>query len=251
MNRGLTFILGIVLGALVGGLLVLYFLSPRSAAILQGAPIQPPAAEGMPSGTAVIQLNQFFFSSLLHTIFREGSPPTFPLCLTGQATDQPLGEIQCGKITLKPEGSGAATGVKLENGEILVPIAFAGNFNALGNCLEFNGWAQAKVELRFDEEQQVVFGQINVQTVNLDGVAPVVSGLVTPLVQSTLNSRVNPLQILRGEQIAMKVPIQSAQSTLQARVKDVRSEIKDTSLFLYVAYNFTAEKSLPPPPPTP
>lgn len=247
MSRTATFILGAVLGLIIGGALILYFISPRGSAAPVGIAIQPPDAQGPPVGTAVIQLKQEFFTPVFQTILSEGSAPSFPLNLSGTTTDQPVSEITCGKISLKPEGSGATTAVKMENGQILVPIAFSGNFNALGTCFEFKGWALANLELRFDETQQIVFGQINVQTVNLDGAPAVVSGLVTPLVQSTLNNRVNPVQILRGDQIALRVPIKSTDSTLQARVKDVRAEIKDNALFLYVTYNFSGEKQTPPP----
>ncbi len=239
MNRGLTFVLGAVLGLIIGGLLVLYFVSPSRAAAPVGIPIQAPDGQaGAPAGTAVIQLKQEFFAPVLQTLLSEGNAPSFPLSLTGQPSVDQNGAITCGKITLKPEGSGATTAVKMDTGQILVPLAFTGNVNALGNCFDFTGWAQANLDLRFDETQQIVFGQINVQTVNLDGVAPVVSGLLTPLVQSTLNQRVNPVQVLRGDQIALKIPIKSTQNTLQANVKDVRAEIKDNSLFLYVTYNF-------------
>jgi hypothetical protein len=246
MSRAVTFILGIVLGVVVGGALVLYFISPRGGASPAGVAIQPPDAQNPTAGTAVIQLKQEFFTPVFQSILREGSSPSFPLSLTGAPSDQPVNEIACGKITLKPEGSGTTTAVKMENGQILVPIAFTGNVNAFGNCFDFNGWAQANLELRYDEAQQIVFGQINVQTVNLDGVAPVVSGLITPVVQSTLNSRVNPVQILRGDQIALKVPIKSTNSTLQAQVRDVRAEIKDNALSLYVTYNFTGEQAVSP-----
>lgn len=247
MNKGITFILGIVLGLIVGVIAVLYFISPRRADAPVGKPIQPPDAQSQTAGTAAIQLKQEFFTPVFQSILREGGAPSFPLSLTGGATDQPVNEIQCGKITLKNEGSGITTAVQMENGQILVPIAFTGSLNALGNCINFTGWAQANLELRFDETQQIVFGQINVQSVNLDGIAPVVGGLVTPVVQSTLNNRVNPVQILRGDQIALKVPIKSTDSVLKGNVKDVRAEIKDNSLFLYVTYNFTGENQLPAP----
>jgi hypothetical protein len=232
------------LGLVIGGAVVLYFLSPRSGSALSGAPIQAPESQ-LQAGTAVLQLNQDFFTPVFQALLRDESPPSFPLSLTGQASDQPVNQIECGKITLKREGSGTTTAVRMENGQILVPIAFTGNFNAFGNCFNFNGWSMANLELRFDDQQQTVLGQINVQTVNLDGVAPVVSGLITPLVQSTLNQRVNPVQILRGDQIALKVPIKSTDSTLQARVKDVRAEVKENSLFLHIIYNFTGEQLLP------
>lgn len=240
MSRTVTFILGIVLGLVIGGGGILYYLSPRSAAQPAGIAIQPPDAQGPPAGTAVLELKQEFFQPVIKTLLSGDNPPAFPLSLSGQPTDQPVNEIQCGKISLKPEGSGTTTGVKMENGQILVPIAFSGNFNAFGNCFDFSGWSQANLELRFDQAQQKVLGQINVQTVNLDGVAPLVSGLLTQYVQSTLNSRVNPVEILRGEQIGLKVPIKSTGSVLQAQVADVRSEVKDNGLLLYITYNFNS-----------
>lgn len=232
------------MGLVLGAALALYFVSPRSAANVAGTPIQAPDPQGAPPGTAVLRLEQAFFAPVLQSLLGGSSAPAFPLSLTG-GSDQPVNEIQCGKIILKSEGSGTQTAVRLETGEILVPIAFTGNFDALGNCFDFTGWAQARLDLRFDESQQVVFGQINVQTVNLDGVPPVVSGLLTPLVQSTLNQRVNPVQILRGEQIALNVPINSTNTTLQARVKDVRAEVKDGAINMYINYNFTGAQPAP------
>lgn len=224
------------MGLLLGGVLVLYFISPRSGTTLTGNRIQPPDPQNT-GATAVIQLKQEFFTPVLQALLRQENAPTFPLSLSGQ-TDQPVDQITCGKITLKSEGSGTTTTVKMENGQILVPIAFNGNFSVLGNCYEFSGWAQADLELRFDDAQKIVFGQINVQTVNLDGVPPVASGLITPIVQSTLNNRVNPVQILRGDQIVLNIPVKATNTNLRGQVGDVRAEIKENTLFLYVTYNF-------------
>ena len=149
------------------------------------------------------------------------------------------------KITLKPEGSGVKTGVRLENGKIFAPLAFTGSKYLFGNCFEFSGWAQANLKLNFDEAQQTVFGQIEVETVNLDGITPVIGGIITPFVQSSLNQRVNPITILRGQQIALSLPIAATEGTLNARVKDVRSEIKDNALNLFITYDFTGTKGLP------
>jgi hypothetical protein len=104
---------------------------------------------------------------------------------------------------------------------------------------KFSGWAQSNFEMRFDAQSQTVFGQINVETVNLDGVNPIISALVTPLVQSTLNTRVNPVRIIDGRQIAIDLPIIAADGNLQAAVKDVRAEVKDRALNLYVIYDFS------------
>ena len=243
-----TLIVGLILGLIIGAAAILYFIAPHSSAVAIGVPIQPPDANAPAAGTAAIQLRQEFFAPIIQAILSNGSAPSFPLSLTGQ-TSQPLDQITCGKITLKQQGSGTATALKLENGQILVPLAFTGNASVpLAGCVEINGWAQANLDLRYDEAQKAVFGQINVQTVNLDGISPVVSGLITPIVQSTLNNRVNPVQILRGDQIALKVPIKSTGSTLKAQVRDIRSEVKDNTLFLYVSYDFSGERDAAPSP---
>lgn len=256
MSKALTFILGAVLGLLIGGGVVFYMFggAPR-AAQLPGNPIQPPDPNGSPAGTASVVLNQQFFDTVLATIFRDMNAPAFPLNLTGRnnydETPRPQyasfllqNNSGCdGKITLQPQGSGVTTGVRLENGKITAPLAFSGSTLVFGNCIQFAGWAQANLALRYDEQQQNVYGQINVETVNLDGVNPLVSGFVTPLVQNTINQKVNPITILRGQQIALNLPISATNGNLQAKVKDVRSDVKDNALNLFITYDFTGTKT--------
>jgi hypothetical protein len=246
------FIIGIIIGLLVGGALTFYtFVGVPRAAQVPGTPISPPDANGTPAGTAQIVLKQEFFNNVLQTIFRDMNAPSFPLNLTGE-NGMPNNDVQSyallqnsaqcdGKITLLPEGSGVQTSLRFENNKIAAPLAFSGSTSILGNCVQFNGWAQANLELRFDAEQQNVIGQINIETVNLDGVSPLLSGFVTPLVQSTLNQRVNPIQILQGKQIALSLPIAATNGRLQANVKDVRAEVKDNALNLYVIYDFAGK----------
>jgi len=244
------FIIGILLGLVVGGAVVFYFFGgvPRASQV-PGAAIQPPDANGVPAGTAQIVLRQDFFNNVLQTIFRDMNAPAFPLNLTGEnrseskATAFALQQNQCdGKITLLPEGSGVQTSLRFENNKIAAPLAFSGSTSVLGQCIQFQGWAQANLELRFDAAQQNVLGQINIETVNLDGVNPLVSGFVTPIVQTTINNRVNPIQILQGKQIALNLPIAATNGNLQANVKDVRAEVKDNALNLYVIYDFAGNR---------
>lgn len=257
MSKTLTFVIGAVLGLVVGGAAVFYFFggAPR-AAQTPGAPILPPDPNGVPAGTASVSLNQQFFDQILATIFRDMNAPAFPLNLTGRNSFDPT-EVKpqlasfalqdgggCdGRITLLPEGSGVRTGVRLENGKISAPLAFTGSTSVFGQCINFAGWAQAALQLRYDESQQTVFGQINVETVNIDGLLPVVSGFVTPIVQTTLNNRVNPIVILRGQQIALNLPIAATNGNLTAKVKDVRADIKENALNLFVTYDFAGSKN--------
>ncbi len=256
MSKFITFLLGAVLGLLVGGGLIFYLFggAPRAAQTPPGVPILPPDPNGSPAGTASVVLNQQFFDTVLATIFRDMNAPAFPLNLTGRNNFDETVRPQfasfllqnnngCeGKITLQQQGSNVTTGVRLENGKITAPLAFTGSTLVFGNCINFAGWAQANLALRYDEQQQNVYGQINVETVNLDGLNPLVSGFVTPIVQSTINQRVNPITILRGQQLALSLPISATNGTLQAKIKDVRSEVKDNALNLFVTYDFAGTK---------
>ncbi len=260
MSKAIVFILGAILGLIIGGAVVFYsFVGVPRAAQLPGEPIKAPEQNGIPAGTAIVVLNQQFFDTILSTIFRDMNAPAFPLNLTGQNNYGDMVKPQyasfalqseCeGKIALKPEGSGVTTGVRLENEKISAPLAFSGSTSVFGQCINFAGWAQANLNLRFDEAQQTVYGQIDVETVNLDGVSPVIGGFVTPLVQSSLNSRVNPITILRGQQLALNLPIAASGGTLAAKVVDVRSEVKDNAVNLYVTYDFAGTKGIQAVPP--
>ncbi len=241
-------IVGILIGLIVGGGLTFYmFVGVPRASQIPGTPIQPPDPNGA-GGTAQIVLKQEFFNEVLGAIFRDTKGPSFQLASAGEA-DTGRMEIQhamfqdkppCdSRITILKEGSGVQTGLHLDNNRISGPLAFSGNYNSAFGCLQFTGWAQTNLELRFDKAQQVVLGNVNVETVNLDGVNPLLTGLITPIVQSTLNSRVNPVRILDGKQIAIDVPIASTGGKLQASVSDVRADLKDNALNLYVVYAFS------------
>lgn len=240
-------IIGLVIGLVLGCVATFFLFGgvPR-AGKAPGVPIRPPDTTGVPAGTAQIVLKEQFFNHVLETILRDMNPPAFPLTLAGgdpQPDTEAYGLIQAApqcdsKITLLPNGSGAQTSINFDNDRIAAPLAFSGSYNSLFGCLQFTGWAQANMELRYDAAQQAVFGQFNVETVNLDGVNPVIGSILTPIVQTTLNNRVNPVQILRGEQIALNMPIAASGGNLLANVTDVRAEVKDKALNLYVIYGF-------------
>ena len=234
------FVIGLLIGLLVGGVLTFFiFVGTPRAGKAPGEPIRPPDPGGPPPGTAQIVLKQDFFNQVLGTIFGQMSPPSFPL---GSQS------AECaGQITLIQQGSGVQTGVVFENGKLGAPLAFTGSYGSPFGCLQFTGWAQSNMQLRFDQASQSVFGQLNVETVNLDGVNPVWSALVTPIVQSTLNERVNPIRIIDGKQLSVNLPIAAAKGNLQAAVQDVRAEVRDNALNLFVIYGFSGAPAQPQP----
>lgn len=246
-------LIGILIGIILGGALTFYlFVGVPRAGQVPGTPIRAPDPNGPPAGTAQIVLRQEFFNDVLGTMFSEMNAPAFPLGPQAANAATPAEVSQaCGSmITLLPEGSGVRTGVSFENNKLAAPLAFNGSYDSMFGCLRFTGWAQARLDLHYDPAQQTVFGQFSVETVNLDGMNPVVSGLLTPIVQSTLNTRVNPVRILDGRQIAVNLPVAATRANLLATVQDVRAEVKDNALNLYVTYDFTGGPYTEPTGPT-
>lgn len=256
----MRYILTLVAGVLIGGVLVFFLLvgAPR-ANRLPGAPVKPPDAGGDPPGTALITLGKPFFDTVLAAIFRDMNAPSFPLQLTKNvesgAPDGGRARLELtsfqqscpSAVTLLPEGSNVKTEVRIENGKILAPLAFNGSYNApFIGCVRFTGWAQANLVLRFDEAQQAVFGELNVEGVNVDGAPPVVGSVVTGLVQGAINQRVNPIQILQSHQLRLSVPVKASEGTLNAQVKDVRAQINNGTLELHITYQFSGQKGEPP-----
>jgi hypothetical protein len=249
----MRYILTLIAGVLIGGVLVFFFLvgAPR-ANRLPGAPVKPPEPGGDPPGTALIVLDKPFFDTVLAAIFRDMNAPSFQLSQGADAGGArlELASFQNGcpsAVTLLPEGSNVKTEVRIENGKILAPLAFQGSYNApFVGCVRFTGWAQANLALRFDEAQQAVFGQLNVEGVNVDGTPPVVGTVVTGLVQGAINQRVNPIQILQSHQLRLSLPVKASEGTLNAQVKDVRAQINNNALQLHITYQFNGQKGEQP-----
>jgi hypothetical protein len=243
---------GLLLGLVAGGAIIFFvFVGVPRAAKAPGIPIRPPDAQA-PAGSAQLVLKPELFNAVLDTIFREIREPAFPLSISDQGHGAPhyehamLQQQPCdGQIRILREGSGVRTGLRFENGRVTVPLAFAGSYNSPIGCYPFTGWAQANFELRFDAAQQSVFGRVNVETVNLDGVNPLISGIVTPVVQNSINNRVNPILLLRGDQLAVELPVSASGGSFKARVSDVRAEVKEDALNLVVIYDFSGSAGLP------
>ncbi len=253
MKKFVIFILGSLVGLILGGVLTYFlFVGTPQATKLPGEPIKAPDKGGTPAGTAKIVLKQDFFNEILNTIFEDMNSPSFPLKIADNEQPNKPNEIKFGllqdnkcegNIKLLKEGSGVKTRVDFAENEIKAPLAFDGNASVFGNCINFSGWSQAGLELRFDKEEQKVFGTINVETVNLDGVSPLITNFITPLIQGTLNQNVNPIEIIDGKKIAVQIPITATNGTLNAKIQDVRAEVKEKALNLYITYDLEGSKN--------
>jgi hypothetical protein len=186
---------------------------------------------------------------LLGSMFRDLGPPALRLGQSGATNEGPgFGTVSLQQgctnmITLAPEGSNAKTQVQFANGKISVPLAFSGNYNLLGNCMQFKGWAQTSIQLRFEQEKQTVYGQVNVDAVTLEGINPAANNFVTVFVRDAINEKVNPLELIRAPQLQLVIPVKASNGAIKARVKDVRAEVLDGSLNLHITYEFSGERS--------
>jgi hypothetical protein len=237
-------ILVLLLGLMVGMLGTIYFLgSPRKSA-LPGTPLKPPDSSSDNSGTVTVSIDEKFFDSLLGTIFTKLGPPQLKLSQNQSSSLIQPAAFQGGcnsVVVLNSESGDVKTGVRFTGGKIVAPLAFSGSYNLLSQCVQFKGTAKATVDLSFDSTKQMVFGTLNVAEVNLEGVNPIVSTLVTAFVRRAIDERLNPFPVLPVSQVSLSVPVQVSGGTLKAVVKDVRSEIQEGTLKLYLAYDFSAE----------
>ena len=184
-----------------------------------------------PAGEVVVVLSEEFLNSLLVAVASRPSPPSFPLAKGGE------GKKCESRVQLLPEAQGTRTGVRFADGRINAPVAFRGSYAApLVGCLNFEGWADAYFQLEFDRERQALKARVTVRDLKLKNVpTSLLGGGLTGLVQDAIDDRVNPVEILRAEQLGARVPV-TRDSQLRLRARDVRHEIVGTELRLHIAY---------------
>ncbi|MEP6705959.1 MAG: hypothetical protein ABJC05_00490 [Pyrinomonadaceae bacterium] len=246
----MRYIVVLVLGIIVGGVLAIFLLGTPRMRTLPGKAVGPPDANGSAPGTAQIVLDDKFFDVLLGTIFNGLGPPQFKLSQmnspSGLASITPAAlPADCtNTLTLSPGDNNVKTGVRFAGGKITAPLAFTGSYNLLGNCMQFKGSANTAVQLSFDQSKQTVYGQLNIEEMNLEGVPPLANNFVTVFVQNAINERVNPFEVLRAQQLALSMPVQASGGTLKAQVKDVRAEVVEGALRLHITYDFSAVRGV-------
>ncbi len=260
----MRYVILFLLGLVVGGVATFYFFvgAPRSKAQHTGAALAAPDAAGDPPGTAVLTLDEKFFDTLLNTVFHDLNAPSFRLAALELDPRAPGGvqfiTTQAGggctnQVTVAQEGNGVRTGVQLQNGQINAPIVFSGSYNTMGNCLNFQGSAQAHIELHYRAEDQTLSGQISVVGVSVANLPPLLQPFAEPLitgfVQNAINERGNPITLLHGQPLVLAVPVQAAGGTLKAQARDVRAEVKDGALRLHITYDFSGARGATAPPP--
>jgi hypothetical protein len=249
----MKYVLLLVVGLVIGAAAAIFFLGVPSAKAIPGVAVQAPPPGGDPPGTVVVSVSDSFLNEMLGTVFRDLGPPSFKLAnnvAEPGAANVEKAAFQAGAcantMTLAAEGSGAKTQVKFDGGKITAPLVFSGNYNLLGTCTQFKGWAQTTIQLSFDQPNQTLYGRLNVEAVNLEGVNPLASNFVTVFVRSAIDDKVNPIQFLRPQQLQLLIPMQASNGSVKAQVKDVRSEVQDGSLRLHITYGFAGTKGQVP-----
>jgi hypothetical protein len=234
----------LLLGLLLGAGVALFFLGVPRIKSAPGQKVQAPTSANVPSDTVVISVNSGFFDDLLGTVFRDLGPPAFNLAQNNAVSEYQSAALQgCNNtITLMPEGSNSKTQVQFAGGKILAPMVFSGSYNLLGNCMQFKGSAETSIDLRFDQQNQTVYGQVNVDAVNLEGVNPVANNFVTVFVRNAIDQRVNPLELIRAPQLQLMIPVKASNGAVKAHVKDVRAEVLDGTLKLHISYEFSGAR---------
>ena len=207
-----------------------------AAALLCGALSAPSGAQEAGRGGAVqagevtvVVREQFLNAMLEATLTLPERPPSFPL-------GRGRGGACASEVVLARESLGRRTAVRFEQGRINVPVAFRGTYDSgvLG-CLKFEGTADAALTLAFDAARQVLTGRVEVRDVQLRNLPSLLTNGVTGLVQDAIDRRVNPLEILRAEQVGGRLPLTGGQA-LRLRARDVRHEIVQKELRLHLVY---------------
>ena len=233
-------------GLIIGALATIFLLGVPRARAIPGARLQNPAPGGDPPATVVVSVADSFFGELLTTVFRDLDQPKFNLSSNQEGVTVEPAVFQGGctnSVTLAAAGSNTKTEVQFVGGKINAPIAFSGSYNLLGNCTQFKGWAQTTIQLSFDQSAQTLYGRLNVEGVNLEGVNPLANSFVTVFVREAIDSKLNPIQFLRPQQLQLMIPVHASNGAVKAQVKDVRSEVQDGSLKLHITYEFAGARN--------
>jgi hypothetical protein len=220
---------------------------------------RPREARTSPAAEVTVTLNEQFLNSLLDVMFTRLKAPSFPLSIVKADSKKSPAALAAWKtpvahlshsslkpsvcdsvVTLEREMNGVKTAVRFENGRVSAPLAFRGSYSvALIGCINFQGWADTSINLSFDRERQVLSARVTVLDIHLSNIPSLASGVVVGLVQSSIDRRINPVEILQAEQISPRVPIAVSNGALRLHATEIRPEVIPGALSLHIFYEFT------------
>src|SRR5882762_7728245 len=192
-------------------------------------------ASNAPAAEATVTVNEQFLNSFLTAILDNLQEPSMPLTIGGAASN-----AECAsEIRLKREVAGVRTAVHFENGRLVGPLAFAGAYSAsyLG-CIVFSGWADSEVNLEFNSERRALMARFRLRDIHLNDVPALANGPLVTMVQTAIDRRYNPVDLITLEQLSTVVNIQPAKGALRLRAKEIRPEVTPAGLTLHIMYEF-------------
>jgi hypothetical protein len=193
-----------------------------------------------------VVLNESFFDALLDAIYQNGGMPEIPLAqnrVTGRIVPTAYAEnnpkTACNNsIKLLRESNSVRTAVRFRDGKIYAPIAFSGSYSPpFVGCVEFSGYAETNIDLEFDQQNQRLIGRANVLNVSVNGTGGIGSSVLSKMVQSSIDKKVNPVEILRLDKLSFPVPIQNSKGLIMKAV-GIRHDIGSGTLNIHVDYEF-------------
>lgn len=194
-----------------------------------------------------ISLNEAFFDSALEALFQSGTPLEFSIADNRSSEPAPqivnasFGKagVECSEtIKIQREINGVRTAVRFRDGKILAPLAFSGNYNPpFVGCVPFSGWAESVIDLEFDQQSQRLVARALVLNVNLNGTGGVGGSMVAKLVQSSIDKKINPIELFQLSKLSFAVPVKG--SELQMKATGIRHELQNGAINVVVTYEFT------------
>ncbi len=178
-----------------------------------------------------VSVNEVFFDSLLDSMYQNFEAPRFSV---GGESSASCDE----SIRILREVDRVRTGVKFRGGVVSLPLAFAGKYSLpFVGCVDYSGTADSVINLEFDRENQRVIGRVTVSTVNLSGTNGVGGSVVAKLLRSTIDKKLNPMEIVSLEKLSFGIPVQNG-GNLKMRAVGVVTEVVAGSLNIKIAYEF-------------
>jgi len=200
-----------------------------------------------------LTFSEQFFDALLEAVFTNLDAPGVSLSsqtgseevrkenVNGPFTEvsYPGGQVCEEAIKLRKEVDGVRTAVRFRQGKIYAPIAFVGTYNPpLIGCIEFQGWAETNIDLAFNARKNALVGNAKVLSVNLSGTGGVGSTLIARMVQSSIDRKINPIEIISLEKLSFTVPIRES-GDLRMSALNLRHQVNDRSLDVFIKYEFS------------
>jgi len=205
---------------------------------------------GQQRSEVTISLNESFFDSLIDAIFRNSPAPEFPLSKVRNvdsrhtAVNAFVGSsmLPCAdSITLLRENKSTKTGVRMREGRINATVAFSGNYSPpLMGCIDFSGIADTNIELQFDRATQKLIGRVQVTSVNLDGTGGIGGPLVGRMVQSSIDKKLNPIEIIALDKLSFPFTLPNS-TRLRMKASNVRYDVVPGALNIIISYDFVKD----------